>query len=282
MWADRMGNSVIIEYGETDVVFLRKEHGYQVMTNFYLSDTANLRWSRCHRYNAITELLSKAEEIDMALMTRALEASHKEGLTPTLYSNVYDLKKGEIYVYHFHYYGEFVRINLSEELEEGDQYLDLPKLFSGIRLKSPESDQAQDGQVISFAWSGRSTAYELRYSADRTLQEYQSIRVNPPYESEKDMQGGFMVGIVLLGFCLMGRYKRLLPMTFVAILLLKGCSGCSKLFISPVFPDAVDFSVQVKNLAPGRTYYWKVLAMGDDGIQSESRVRSFTTISSPR
>jgi penicillin V acylase-like amidase (Ntn superfamily) len=101
MWADRMGNSVIIEYGEKDVVFLQKEHGYQVMTNFYLSDTTNLRWCRCHRYNVITEILGKADKIDVEIMTRALEASHKEGLTPTLFSNVYDLKKAEIYVYHF-------------------------------------------------------------------------------------------------------------------------------------------------------------------------------------
>jgi len=278
MWADRMGNSVIIEYGETDVVFLRKEHGYQVMTNFYLSDTANLRWSRCHRFNAIKEILGNAEELDVALMTRALEASHKEGLTPTLFSNVYDLKKGEIYVYHFHYYGEFVHIKLSEELEKGNQYLDLPQLFSGIRLKSPAPDQQLSGQEITFTWSGRSTAYELRYSPDRTFQEYKSVRVNPPHESQEDMQGCFPVGIVLLGFCLMGRYKKLLPLTIVAIVLLKGCSGCSKLFVSPEFPDVVDFSVPVKNLAPGRTYYWNVLAMGDDGAQSESRVRSFTTV----
>jgi len=276
MWADRMGNSVIIEYGEKDVVFLHKEHGFQVMTNFYLSDTANLRWSRCHRFNAITEILGKAKDLDVALMTRALEASHKEGLTPTLFSNVYDLKKGEIYVYHFHYYGEFVHIKLSEELEKGDQYLDLPQLFSGIRLKSPASEQQLSGQEICFAWSGRASAYELRYSPNREFQEYQSVRVNPPYASQKEMQGCFPVGILVLGFCLMGRYKKLLPMTLAGLILLGGCSGCSKLFISPEFPDAMDYSVQVKNLESGKTYFWKVLAVGEE-LHSESRIYSFTT-----
>ena len=41
MWADRFGNSVIIEYGEKDVVCIQKEQEIQVMTNFYLSDPEN-------------------------------------------------------------------------------------------------------------------------------------------------------------------------------------------------------------------------------------------------
>ena len=83
--------------------------------------------------------------------------------------------------------------------------------------------------------------------------------------------------MLLLGFCLMGMRKKLFPMIIVGCMLLGGCSACTKLFISPEFPDTIDYSVQVKNLVPGNTYYWKVLAMGDDGIHSESTVGCFTT-----
>jgi len=31
-------------------------------------------------------------------------------------------------------------------------------------------------------------------------------------------------------------------------------------------------------LKAGTTYYWKVVALGEQGINSESRVRRFTTI----
>ena len=34
MWADSNGNSVIIEFGETDVVFIPRSGDYQLMTNF--------------------------------------------------------------------------------------------------------------------------------------------------------------------------------------------------------------------------------------------------------
>ena len=102
-------------------------------------------------------------------MTRALELSHKEGLTPTLFSNVYDLKNGEIYIYNFHYYGEYVRINLAEELLKGDQYIDLPGLFSGIHLKSPSPGQELNGEDLFFEWSGEASEYEIRYSPESNL-----------------------------------------------------------------------------------------------------------------
>jgi hypothetical protein len=278
MWADRLGNSVIIEYGEKDVVFLRKEQGYQVMTNYYLSDSANLRWSNCHRFNTITEILKNRKELSVELMTRALDTSHKEGLTPTLFSNVYDLKKGEIYVYHFHYYGEFVRINLAEELEKGDQYLELPQLFSGIKLKSPSPDLDIDGSEICFEWSGGSSEYEVHYSVDREFINFDSLKVQEPTHNEAQKLSYSTLWISLLIAWGIGRRKKQILMMLFGLMLLGSCASCSKIFISPQFPDSFDYSAQVKNLVPGTSYHWKIVALGEDGINSESIVRSFTTL----
>ncbi len=279
MWADRSGNSVIIEYGEKDVVFLRKEQGYQVMTNYYLSDSANLRWSNCHRFNAITEILKKGKELNVELMTRALDAAHKEGLTPTLFSNVYDLKKGEIYIYHFHYYGEFVRLNLAEELEKGDQYLDLPQLFYGIKLISPSPDLVIDGPEVCFEWRGGASEYEVHYSVDREFNDFNSVRVQNSLQSETQMLSCLPVWIILfIGWSIGWRKKQFLMMLFGFMLLLGSCSSCSKIFISPQLPDSLNFSAWAKNLEPGTTYHWKIVALGEDGINSESIVRTFTTI----
>lgn len=275
MWADASGNSVIIEYGEKDVVFLRKEHGYQVMTNYYLSDSTNLRWSKCHRYNAINEILNGRGELSLELMTRALEASHKEGLTPTLFSNVYDLKNGEIYVYHFHYYGEYVRINLAEELFKGDQYIELPQLFSGIHLKWPSPEQELPGENVCFEWSGGDSDYEVRYSLDKEFQEYQSVEVTSPFKRKSALHAIIPLWIFLFLFKAIGRRKEKLLLMLVGLMLLGSCSACSKLFLSPDLPESLDFDAKVENLEPGARYYWKVLALGEDGIRSQSAVQTF-------
>jgi len=277
MWADRLGNSVIIEYGEKDVVFIRKEQSYQVMTNFYLSDSTNLRWANCHRFKAISEILDRDEELSLELMTSALNVSHKEGLTPTLYSNVYDLKKGDIYVYHFHYYGEFVRFNLAEELEKGDQYLELPDLFYGIKTKSPRSDDLNAGSDICFKWSGGAAEYEVRYSEDHEFNKYNCEKVSNPLPDEAQRLRFAPVCIILFIAMSIPKRRGKYLMFFSVLVLLGSCSSCAKLFISPQWPESMDFSACIKDLSPGRTYHWKVVSLVENRMSSESISQTFTT-----
>ncbi len=278
MWADRFGNSVIIEYGEKDVVFIKKEQGFQVMTNYYISDPGNSRWYNCYRFRAITEILEKANSFDVELMSEALEVSHKEGLTPTLFSNVYDLRNGEIYLYHFHYYDEFVHLNLAHELEKGDQYLEYPGLFHGIRLKSPADDEIVDGSVIELTWSGGAATYEIYCSTDSTFTNAQAIEVLNLSQNGSNLMGLSVLLFLGLLFVWPDRLKKRFTVMFICgLVFLGGCSGCSKLFISPQLPDAIDGSILLHDLKPATTYFWKIVALGDKGISSESIVRSFTT-----
>jgi hypothetical protein len=124
MFADRTGDSVIIE-GD---VFLRKEGRYQVVTNFYQS-RATPGSDPCPRFRIANQLLEEAEEVSVELCKRVLAGVHNEQRSPTLYSNVYDLKKGLVYVYHFHNFENVVVFDLAEELKKGARTLDLPSLF---------------------------------------------------------------------------------------------------------------------------------------------------------
>lgn len=278
MWADRFGNSVVIEYGEKDVVFVTKEHGFQVMTNFYLSDPKNSRWYNCHRFNVITEIVGKAGNLNVEVMTEALKASRKEGLTPTLFSNVYDLKKGEIHIYHFHNYDEVVHLDLAFELEKGDQYLEIPRLFHGIKLRAPACEQVVDGTNVQFEWRGGAATYELYCSANKSFSNAEPVEVRSLPQSDSSLLG--LSSLLILGVLtgLSGRFNKKIPVImFCGLTFLGGCSGCSKIFIAPQSPEVVDSGVTVGNLEPGTIYYWKVVALGESGINSESVVRTFTT-----
>ena len=61
-------------------------------------------------------------------------------------------------------------------------------------------------------------------------------------------------------------------------MLLGSCAGCSKVFISPEYPPSIDAEASIKDLNPGTKYYWNVVALGNNGINSESVVRTFTTM----
>lgn len=126
MFGDQHGDSVIIEGDE----FLRIEGDYQVVTNFYQSQTSK-RKSSCGRYRAAIEALEKGEPVSVEFCRDVLGKTRQNGRAPTQYSNVYDLKKGLVYLYHFHNFEEVVCLNLAEELAKGAHEVDLPSLYSG-------------------------------------------------------------------------------------------------------------------------------------------------------
>jgi hypothetical protein len=278
MWADRFGNSVILEFGEKDVVFIRKEHEIQAMTNYYVSDPNGSRWYNCHRYRAITEILEQAGHLSIELMTRALDASHSEGLTPTLFSNVYDLRNGKICLYHFHNYAEVVHLDLAHELSKGDQYIRIPDLFHGIELNYPADGQLLGHAEAELKWSGGAGRYEIYCTENESSINEQPVCVVDLPPKRSSVPGlSFFASLLLAGGCLAPFKKGMKLILISCLLILGGCSSCSKLFISPHYPDLLQGSAVVRDLKPGTTYYWKVVAVGDQGINSQSMVQSFRT-----
>ena len=123
-FGDRAGNSAIIE-GD---VIIRKKGNYQIATNFYQSKSKPGSYT-CSRYNIAEKILKNNEKVTIDLFRKILAATHQEGKYPTQYSNIYDLKKGIIYLYHFHNFENVVVLNLNEELKKGEHSYDLPSLF---------------------------------------------------------------------------------------------------------------------------------------------------------
>lgn len=123
-FADRTGDAAIIE---GDVIH-RKKGGFLAATNFYLSQTAPGVYP-CLRYRIATDMLSQPGELSVDLFRRILSAVHMEGQTPTLYSTIYDLRKGLIYLYHYHDFQHVVVFDIRSELAKGWHAVEIASLF---------------------------------------------------------------------------------------------------------------------------------------------------------
>lgn len=127
--ADRTGASVVIEYGQGKVQYVRKTGVYQIATNFVITNVKGEKYP-CARYRVADKMLKNADDISLGLVRAVLDATHQEGPYPTVYSNICDLRKGILYLYNLHNFEEVVEFNLEEELKKGRKVYDIPSLFS--------------------------------------------------------------------------------------------------------------------------------------------------------
>jgi hypothetical protein len=124
MFGDSTGDSAIIE----PLAVIRGTGRFQVASNFYQSET-DQEEMHCRRFSTATEMLESAHTISIDLFRDILDATHQEGRSPTLYSNIYDLKQGDIYLYYFHDYDNVVILDLNEELAMGEHAYEISSLF---------------------------------------------------------------------------------------------------------------------------------------------------------
>ncbi len=137
--ADSTGDAVVISAGsDGELAFTRKAEGdgYLISTNFNRANPKNTyRGSYpCWRYDKAEEMLSeikKEEDLTVKYFRDILDAAHVESSTGnTLYSNVFDLKNGVIYLYYWHQFEEVVKLNVAEELAKNTKSTRLRDLFS--------------------------------------------------------------------------------------------------------------------------------------------------------
>lgn len=278
MWADQNGNSVIIEFGETDVVFVQKQEIYQVMTNFYVSDSTNIRWYNCYRYKVAENMFENTNEISVNLFRSILDATHQVGTDPTVFSNIYDLKNGEIFVYNFHNYSEVVKLNLEEELSKGENYYHLPSLFHQVKLRSPINNAIEYSESVTFLWNGNAESYYLYYSQDPNFVDCEPHRMGESFLPDKIayILSSLSISFILIGSVWMRRKKHdTLLILLIFALTFMSCS--MDIITSPYPPSKIKHSVIVNDLQKNSLYYWKVVAIGDSGINSESEVQTFST-----
>ena len=67
--------------------------------------------------------------------SKILKGALQEGQSGTKYSNVFDLKNGDIFIYRFPHQTEPVKLNLFDELKKGDHYYDIPVIEEQLSEK---------------------------------------------------------------------------------------------------------------------------------------------------
>ncbi len=147
--ADATGDAVVISAGpDGELAFTRKpkRDGYLVSTNFNRANPKNTyRGSYpCWRYNKAVEMLEKIkDEKDLTVdyFKSILDACHVEGAVGnTLYSNVFDLKNGVIYLYHWHQFDETAVLKVVDEIAKKQSPTRIKDLFSQETVKRAEDE----------------------------------------------------------------------------------------------------------------------------------------------
>ena len=133
--ADASGDAVVLGPGrDGEIAFTRKPtgDGYLLSTNFNRAIPENgpvdFRWEVG---NSMLEKLGESQTLTPKYAAEILEAVHLRTLTThTLYSNVSDLKNGDIYIHYMSQYNETMKLNIAEELAKGQRVVEARSLFS--------------------------------------------------------------------------------------------------------------------------------------------------------
>ncbi|MCK5330475.1 MAG: tetratricopeptide repeat protein, partial [Candidatus Marinimicrobia bacterium] len=127
MVADKNGKALIIESNTV----LEPVAGYLAMSNFYQSNP-ELGTAGQDRFELTGQFIAE-NGINFGNFRQALSMIRREIEQPTVYSYLYDLKKGNISLYNFHNFETAVVLNVTQELAKGERSLSIQELF-GERL----------------------------------------------------------------------------------------------------------------------------------------------------
>jgi hypothetical protein len=131
---------VIGSGGDGEITFTRKSTNddYLLSTNFNLAILE--KGPVDFRYGTATTMLDKlidSQALTPEYASEVLNALHWRALTNyTLFSNVIDVKNGEIYVYYMSQYNKAVRLNIADELAKGRRVVGARDLFSTSTAKA--------------------------------------------------------------------------------------------------------------------------------------------------
>jgi hypothetical protein len=279
LFVDRNGNSVIIEFGEKDVVFIRRSGNHQVMTNFPNADTLNARWYNCYRYKTADRLLAASQEISTDSFRSICDAVHQEGKNPTSLSTVYDIATGDLYVYYFHNYEEVLVFNVYDELAKGEKYYILPDYFRQTKIKYPLKGESVSPSSVTLSWNGNAQGYDLYYSTDPNFTGASPVRTSTSVAPIRSSVGLFVscIGALVLGVGLRRRKRILVLLNGVVVVSAFASCTLETVVESPFPPSLIEHHLTVKNLQPNTQYYWKVVAQEPGDVRSQSSVQTFRT-----
>ena len=148
MLADATGDAVVISADSTgEIVFTRKPRGdgFLVSTNFNRARPENRYGTYpCERYDAAVRMLGEIEsesDLTVEYLASTLDAVHAEGRKlNTLYSNIFDLKKGVAYIYYWHRFDDPVVLDVAEVIARRPEPVRISTLFPAEAVEQAESE----------------------------------------------------------------------------------------------------------------------------------------------
>jgi len=154
--ADAEGDSVVIGPGpDGELKYTRKPagDGYQFSTAL-----ANLAYPESqHKRGALRRSESAADimggidgSVTLDNIRDTLEAVRQKGDVYTVYSNIFDLRNGIVFLYYLSDFDEVVRLDLAAELTKGEHYLRFSDIFPE-RTVSEATNRYFRIKVVQFA-----------------------------------------------------------------------------------------------------------------------------------
>lgn len=182
--ADATGRSLVINAG----IIVEKTGPYQINTNFNICNLKDKNYA-CWRYDLAEKELSKTKEISVDYFKRLLKLTHQQGQYGTMYSNIYDLKRGLIYVYLYRNFDDVYVIDLKKELKKGYRIEELASHF--------KSNSAYERVVKNHSEYKRELILDEidKNGIEATLTRYGEVKKSDP--ASKDKINGWLVDAAL-------------------------------------------------------------------------------------
>ncbi len=128
LFIDKTGKCLVVQ-GDS---LITGNNQYYILSNFYPSQVKNESEIDIPFYHKAKRLMESNKNTSISFCSSVMDTMHQERDwgAGTMYTTLYDLKEGIIYLYFFHDYKHVAKFNLKEELAKGDHILIMPKLFS--------------------------------------------------------------------------------------------------------------------------------------------------------
>ena len=135
-FADKNGDSLTVSPSKSgEWVYTKNNANIDVISNYNIIEPSmgdlGAGKERIQIAQNKLETILTQDNLSVDRVSTVLESIHQEGGDiNTIYSNIFDLTNGIVYLYYFHQFEEVITLNLEEELAKGFYQQRIPDLFS--------------------------------------------------------------------------------------------------------------------------------------------------------
>jgi linear amide C-N hydrolase (choloylglycine hydrolase family) len=127
LFADRKGNSAVVGVYDGKLQIHKRSGDHQLLTNFNLTNPSYGDEPVCPRFTMAEKMLAIDSSVTVENVEKILSKTHQDKLT--VYSNIYNLSSGEVYVYGHANFTRKVKLSLVNELKKGKHSIKIDSLF---------------------------------------------------------------------------------------------------------------------------------------------------------